>query len=86
MRDITGCGFFAVHILLCYALRSPESAITHAPGACCFLGKIIDALSAGVFYEIAAGHFCRLGKAHEVKERRGDVSEYTAFSERYAAA
>lgn len=47
---------------------------------------IIGALSAGVFYEIAAGHFCRLGKAHEVKESRGDVSEYAVFPERYAAA
>ena len=47
---------------------------------------IIGALSAGVFYEIAAGHFCRLGKAHEVKERRGDISEYAVFPERYAAA
>lgn len=86
MGDIIGCGFFAVHILLCYALRSPKSAIAHAPGACRFIGSFIGALSAGVFYEIAAGHFCRLGKAHEVKERRGDVSEYAVFAQCYAAA
>ena len=51
-----------------------------------FSMRLRPVISAGVFYEIAAGHFCRLGKAHEVKERRGDVSEYAAFPERYAAA